>query len=460
MEVTRRLAERICETGFAQFPSQVVEYSKRLALSSLGAMVAGAILPSGRIMTRYVQHMGGNPEATVMGAGFRSAVENAAMANGTFAHATEYEDDSLPEAGSSYTLLAPVFALGEKLRAPGQYVMEAFVVGNEVQSRVGIACLEARRHGYLNLSLSGTLGVAAAAAKMLKLDIHRTTMALSLAASQGSGIVRQSGTMAHYFEMGMAARNGITAALLASEGFTGSPDILEAPQGFLDLVTCGQVAAPEDIVNNWGNPFRVMEVGIKKYPCCYHMQRIIESVVLLKKDHALSVGEIDKVEVEVNPMLPQVIRHPEPQDAEEAQFSLPHGVAAALLEEEISPNSFSNERVRDRAFREMRGRVKTIVHGDWGWATAGWTPTTTIVMKDGRRLSKQLAYAKGQPPDLLPVEDVIQKYKTCTESILTSEQIDESIQLTLALEKLDAMGRLIGSVAFQAGQDSRSLPPI
>jgi len=374
----------------------------------------------------------------------------AALANGTFAHATEYEDDSLPESISSYTALPPVFALGEKLKASGKDVIEAFVVGNEVQSRIGIACLEARRYGYLNLSLAGTLGVAAAAAKMLKLDVHRTMMALSLAASQASGIVRQSGTMAHYFEMGVAGRNGLGAALLAAEGFTGSPEILEAPRGFFDLVTCGRVAAPEEIVNNWGKPFRVMQVGIKKYPCCYHMQRILESAVNLKEEHTFSVKDIERIEVEVNPMLPQVIQYPEPKNAEEAQFSLPHGVATALLEKKVSPRSFSDEKVQDRAFQELRQKVKTIVHEEWPWATAGWNPIVTIVLKDGRRLGKELAHAKGQPPDLLPIEEVIQKYKTCTEKVLAGEKIDESIRLTLALDKLENIGQLMDTVSFRA----------
>jgi 2-methylcitrate dehydratase len=447
VEITGKLSELICHTQFAHLPAEVSEYSKSLVLSGLGAMIAGAKLPAAEIMTQYVRRMGGNPEATVMGAAFRSSVENAAMANATFAHATEYEDDSLPEMTSTYTILPPVFALGEKVRASGKEVIEAFVVGNEVQSRIGIACLEARRHGYLNLSLSGTLGVAAAAAKILKLDARHTAMALSLAASQGGGIVAQSGTMAHYFEMGAAGRNGLAAALLASEGFTAGSHILEASRGFFELVTCGRVTAPEDIVNRWGNPFRLLQVGIKKYPCCYHMQRIIDSAVVLRKEHVFSIDDIQTVEVEVNPMLPEVIQYPEPRNGEEAYFSLPHGLAAALLEEKISPASFSDQRVGEKAFREMRKRVKTLVHEDWGWATAGWNPIVTVILKSGRRLVKELAYAKGQPPDLLPVEEVIQKYKICTEKVLATEKIEQSIRLTLELEGLDTISRLIDSVS-------------
>ncbi len=113
------------------------------------------------------------------------------------------------------------------------------------------------------------------------------------------------------------------------------------------------------------------------------------------------------------------------------------------------PASFSDEKVQDEAFRAMRSKVKTIVHEDWGWATVGWTPITTIIMKDGKRLSKQLAHAKGQPPDFLPREDVIMKYTTCTEGILAGKQIDESIRLTLELERSHNVGRLVKCLASQ-----------
>jgi 2-methylcitrate dehydratase PrpD len=87
---------------------------------------------------------------------------------------------------------------------------------------------------------------------------------------------------------------------------------------------------------------------------------------------------------------------------------LPHGIAVALLEERNSPNSFSTERVREKMFRELHQKVKTIVHEEWGWATTGWNPIGTILLKDGRTLRKEPSHARGQPPDLLSVEEVIQ----------------------------------------------------
>ncbi len=165
-QTTMRVAELACKTKLDQIPREVINYSKSLALSALGGMVSGSQIPSCKIVTRYVQRMGGNQEATVAASGFKTSVENAALANGHFAHTTEYEDDSMPEGVSAYTLYPPLFALAEKLGSPGSRVLEAFAAGYEVQSRLGIDCNNARKRGYLNLSLTGVLGIAAGAAKL------------------------------------------------------------------------------------------------------------------------------------------------------------------------------------------------------------------------------------------------------------------------------------------------------
>lgn len=106
-QTTVRVAELVCETKLDQIPREVVNYSKSLALSALGGMVSGAPIPNCKVVTRYVQRMGGNQEATVAASGFKTSVESAALANGHFAHTTEYEDDSMPEGVSAYTLFLP-----------------------------------------------------------------------------------------------------------------------------------------------------------------------------------------------------------------------------------------------------------------------------------------------------------------------------------------------------------------
>lgn len=268
---------------------------------------------------------------------------------------------------SSYTLFPAIFAVAEHAQASGARVVEAFAAGYEAQARIGLACRQARRNGFMVLSLAGSIGCAASAAKLLGLDERQTTMALSLAASQGAGIGYQTGSMAHIVEMGFAARNGIAAALMAAQGMTGQPDVLEAPRGLMNMITGDQVEAPAAIIEHWGRPYRLMEIGIKSYPCCYHLQRIIETTVDLRHAEGLAAADIEEISVEVNAFFPTVVQHMEPHDEIEAQFSLPHVLAIAMLEDQVVPAGFSQARIDDAAFQAFRRKVRQVVREDWGW---------------------------------------------------------------------------------------------
>lgn len=447
MDITREIARRVANMDIGELPEHVVQYSSTLAMSALGAMVSGHRCTAGSETIGYVRRHGGEAQATVIGAGFKSSVELAGFANGTFAHATEYEDDSFPEAVSSYTLFPPILALAEHLGSPGSRVIEAFVAGYEVQARIGLACREARRIGYMVLSLAGSIGVAAAAAKLLGLDADKTAHAMSIAASQGGGVGYQTGTVAHILEMGFSARNGVAAAYMAAEGMTGQLDVLEAPRGLMNMITAGKVEAPERIIEDWGVPYRVLEVGIKFYPCCYHLQRLIEATLQLKRERNLTADDIEKISVEVNAFFPTVVQHSEPRDEIEAQFSLPHSLAIAVLHEDVTPFGFTPVCINDERFRAFRPKVETVIREDWGWAPTGWTPRITYTLKNGEVIVREPAAAKGHPPELLEFDECIPKYRGCVDDLLEEVRISRSIEMLRNLRDLPDVGELIAEVA-------------
>lgn len=447
MEITRELGERVYKLDISDLSPEVVDYTKSLALSAFGAMIAGVNYPSAQTLLRYISRQQGAPEATVLGVWHKTTAEMAALATGTFAHATEYEDDSFPEAVSSYTVFPVVFAMGEYLKSCGPRVIEAFVAGYEVQARIGLAARKARLLGYMLLPGAGAIGCAAAAAKLLGLDAKETTMALSVAASQASGIGYQTGTMAHIIEMGFAARNGITAARLAKEGYTGQPDVLEAPRGWLHVVTGGDVENPESIIDDWGKPFRILEAGIKQYPCCYHLQRLIETAVDVRQELNLEADDVRKIKVEVNPFFPTVVQHPEPRDEMEAQFSLPQAMAAALIDDRVLPSSFSRESIAAAPYQAFRKKVETHVREDWSWSPIGWTPNMEFTLRDGTVVTRQPESSKGQPPNLLAFDDVIEKYENCLDTMLPRERIDESLALLRNLETVCDLSAVVEAVS-------------
>ena len=329
-KTTREIAEWICRGTYQDFSQEMVDYTKLMALSHLGMTVAGSAMPFGKIAIQYVKDQNSPEEAGVLGGGFRTSAEYAALANGSLSHTTELEDDSFPEGLYSCGAWPTVFAMGEQLKLSGKDIIEAYILGYEVGAKIGVASGKAIGDGYLNAAGCLTIGSAAMAAKLLKLDVEKTTHALSIAASQANGIARQTGAGAHLIEAGFAGRNGICAATLAKLGFTGNPTILEGRGGFMDLWT-----GEPDFDLSLGEGWRVMEIGIKKYPCCYLMQRNIDGVLELIDEHNISWDDVESVEHGINHTVSLYLKYPQPETGEDARFSLPHSTAACFFDKKV-----------------------------------------------------------------------------------------------------------------------------
>lgn len=442
MGATQNIVRFVCEGRLEQISAEVLQYAKSLCLSSMGMSVGGSVFPIGKVMQQYVTELGGKPECTVVGTRIRTNPEDAAMVNGTFGHATEYEDDSWPEAMYTIHLIPALFALGEKLRAPGRAVLEAFILGYQVQSQIGKeTVVAASARGWLNATHLGTIGVAAACAKLVRLSPEQTRDAITLAASSSSGLFRQIGTSGHLYEAGISARAGIGSARLAALGCGGDPTILEGRRGLLDAL-----AGMPDLDFEFDGHWRVMEVGIKKYPCCYLSQRATDGVFDLIQQHHLTYADVQEIEVGIQPAFPDVMLHPEPRNGEQARFSLPHILSAVFLDGSVVPGTFTDGKVNDPRFKEARKKVKLTVHPEFGPGLMAGSNPVTIRTRDGRVLERDCLRAKGDPPDLLTPDAVMRKFLDNTDGILSNDRAERAGQRLLALEKEADVSRILADL--------------
>ena len=444
-KTTKEIAEWLHSMGYKDFSPDLVNYTKILALSHLGMTVAGSAMPFGKIVSRYIKDYGCPAEAGVIGGGFRTLAEYAALANGSLAHTTELEDDSFPDGLYSCGAWPTVLALGEKLKLSGKDVIEAFILGYEVASRIGVASQKAIVDGYLNAAGCLTIGAAAMASKLLRLSAEETTWALSLAASQANGIARQTGTGAHLIEAGFAGRNGICSAMLAKLGFTGNTTILEGRGGFMDLW-----AGQPDFDLPLGDGFRVMEVGIKKYPCCYLQQRNIDGVLDLIAEHNISWDDVESVEHEINHTVSLYLKYPQPETGEDARFSLEHSTVACFLDRQVFLSSYTDEKARDPRFREARRKVKVTVHPEWEGGYFTFNSPVTIRLKDGTEYKKLCVYARGDPSNRLSLEEVMKKYTDCIEfaGTFSREAAEKAAEMTLKLDEVKDVSELMSILTF------------
>ena len=204
MGATEKIASFVVQTGIEDIPLNAVQAAQRAILDSVGVALAGSVSPQGRIMIRHVKENGGTPESSVLGGGFRTSAPDAALANGTLAHALDYDDTWLPLGHPTCTVLPVVLALGQKLKRPGKALLEAFILGMEIHGKVGFGYGTPPFH---STPIFGSMGSAAAAAKMLRLDLEQTRMALGIAGSGAGGLACNVGTMTKPLHAGNAARN-------------------------------------------------------------------------------------------------------------------------------------------------------------------------------------------------------------------------------------------------------------
>lgn len=434
MSIAERIATYVAETRFSDFDPVAIEYAKDLCISSLGSAVLGADMAVSRQLGSYVKALGGPPEASVIGFGFAASAELAAMMNCTSSHCTEFEDVAWPEAQYTCCLIPALFSLGQKLDVSGRAVLEAVIIGFEVAARPGMICSNhgAAERGFLSCANNGTIGVAAGAARLMGLSAGQVRDAVTLATSLGGGLVRQTGSAAHVLEAGFAGRDGIMAAMLAANGLGGNPAIMDGKAGYYDALA-GQPEIVFDLGR--GADVRILEVGQKKYPCCYLLQRDIDAVRRLIAKHAIDPESVAEVLVEVNRAFPTIVKYPEPREVEEARFSLPHVVAAALVGEPMDFRTFAAAKLDDPAIVRHRGKVRMIVHDEWGYDQLGEQDLITIRLECGQEYRAICTLAHGDAQDKLSRDETIAKFLTCTDGLLVPNLQRETIDALIALDQ-------------------------
>jgi len=446
MSLAERIAEYVCSTGIEDFSPAVVERAKGLCLSALGSTVLGSTMAVSRTMADYVRQTGSNAQAGVVGMGFRASREWAAALNCISSHCTEYEDVAWPEAQYTCFLLPAMFTLGDALGASGRAVLEAIVIGFEVAARPGMTCSDhgAAARGFLSCANVGTIGAAAGAAKLMGLDRSTTRDAITLAASLGGGLVRQTGSAAHVVEAGFAARDGIMAASLAAQGIGGTPTIFDGKQGYFDALA-GQPEIAFDLGR--GDDLRVMAVGYKKYPCCYLLQRIIDALRAMIDDHGLDAADVAKVEVEVNEAFPNIVKFEKPVDVEQARFSLPFMVAAVLAGEPMDWRTFSEDALGNPQILDQLHKTVTTIIPNSGFEQLSRSNRIIITLADGETLTTVCSVAHGDASDPLSTEEVAAGFLAKTEALLSRDAAADVTRMVASLDTLPDVRPLMALMA-------------
>lgn len=445
-----KLADLVVNTKFHNIPKNVVEYIKDTILKTTAGMAYGSTTVEGKKIVRLIK--GSLPrEAGVIGHGIRVPLDKAALANGFFAHAAEFEDDCFPTATSDITVVPVVFPLADALRLSGKEVIEATGVAYEVMNRFehainpGGRVERVEQLGYTSLPFYGVIGAAAAACKAFGLSASQTKSAMGIAIGTASGFIINFGTTAHYYESAIACQNGVVAALLAKEGCTGNPDVRRWIGGLLGE----EKLLVDKIVEKIGEePWYASNFWIKKYPVCFLTHRHLDAIIEIRKEHPFTNDQVDRVEVDLGPVDATVDR-PDPKDLEDARFSIQQIVASLLIDGDVGPETITWEKILDPRVKELRAKVKAIIHSEWPRAFMSGIAKVAIYLKDGRVLTKEKDQVVGGPKYPLTREHFIELYAKFAKTLLTESQIKESANFVTNLEKLGDLEGLVDILVFR-----------
>jgi 2-methylcitrate dehydratase PrpD len=357
----------------------------------------------------------------------------------------------------SVLVLPAVLSLGEHLGASGRDILTAYTLGLEVEGKMALHADFKLMQARLNhQTWYGSIGAAAACAKLLRLDVTKTRMALGIAANFACGLSANHGSMAGAMAAGNACRNGVIAALMARDGVTANPDIIEAKNGFYDTLVGRDHYDAERMANSLGKPFYIESpgIGLKKYPSCYHTHRALDGVFQLLGEHRLSDKEIAEVDVGTSERAMRVLAFSEPATPYQAKFSMPHCIAAAVVDHQVTLDTFTDHKFEDRHIVETRKKVHLSFPDVPIWpGLADVGPDTefvgnpvTIRTTDGRSYSARVDIPRGDPALPLTDDELLAKYRDCAHAQLRPDGIERSVGLVLGLERVADIGTLMAAL--------------
>jgi 2-methylcitrate dehydratase PrpD len=290
----------------------------------------------------------------------------------------------------------------------------------------------------------GAIGPAAAAARAMGLNIEQTAYALGCAMSAVPVSVANFGTDAHYFESALQSFQGIMSAQMAEKGMTSNPDI----GAYLTALLGEDKVSPDRMVADLGEKWALRNIWIKKYPCCFLMHRQIDLLLEMRQKHNISYDDVAKIEVPISPA-DEPCNRLELETIGDLQFSYQHILGAALYDGDVNFSHIDSDILTNPKYQETRSKIDVISNPDWSDLIMVAPGLLTIKMKDGTEFSGERQYPIGAPQEPLAMDQFGQLYSKFTKDILSEEQIKETAEALLNLEKLNDIEKLMNVLTFR-----------
>ncbi len=422
--ITQDLAEFIDATSYPDLPEAVVNQAKLCFLDFLGVSLKGSRSESARIV-RNILSNGGN--STIMGGNAATPLD-AALANGVSAHCLDLDDGHrLAQLHPGACVIPAALALAESCHKTGKEFIAAMVVGYQVAIKAGMILNPGHRQkGFHSTGTCGTLGAAAAAAKIMELEKEGILNALGLAGTQAAGLLESdhAGSMAKHLHAGKAAQSGVLSALLAKDGFTGAHNILEGKEGLFKAM--GKQKEEKNSLEKYGtenclhDEFEILRVYFKKYPVCRHLHSSLDAAISIVKNKNLKITDIQEITVETYEIAAGHNNY-HPHSVEGIRQSLPVSLALAIIKGnldlgDIPRTTLSNEisgtdeTNRTNEIAEITSKIRIKSDEDLNNLYPQKRPSNVTITTREHVYTERIDLARGEPENPFTRDELLNKF--------------------------------------------------
>jgi 2-methylcitrate dehydratase PrpD len=434
----------VIATTWDDVPAKIRHEGKRSLLNFIGCAMGSAADPAIETAVGVLRTFAGGPAATVIGRPERMDALNASFLNAVSANLLDFDDTHLRTVIHPTAPVAPpVLALAEQQGSSGADVLLAFLLGAEVECRLGNSVPGAYARGWHVTTTCGVFGAAAAASRLLKLSPQQTWHALGIAASQAAGIVENLANAAKNVSVGNSARNGLLAALFAQQGYAAAPAAIEGRNGWARA--SGDEASMQELGGELGSRWEIGRNTYKPYPCGIVMHSIIDACLALRQEHKIGAADITSVLVRGSPLLlergDRVVRN-----ERDARVSIHHSVAAPFLWGAAGIREFAEAQAMHADAIALREKVRAEVDAKMPNGAAQVIVRTAA----GKELERTVINARGSFENPLTDAEIESKVRTLAGSNPAGRNIDKVIAAVWDLDHAPDIGGIVRDLAAPA----------
>lgn len=430
--VTKVIADWVVRSRPEDIPAGVKKEATRSVVNSVGAMVGGSTDETVSLALQALRPYAGPPKASLFGCSVRLDPPRAALINGISSHVLDYDDTELNNIIHPAGVVASaLFALSADHPLSGRDFLQAFVLGTEVECRLGNAIYPSHYDmGWHITATCGVFGAAAACGKVLGLTTERMVWALGIAATQAGGLKVMFGSMCKSFQVGRAAESGLVSALLAAQGFTSSNVPLEGVGGYI-----GAASLKHDdswLTQGLGDHYEISRNTYKPFPCGIVLHPVLDGTIQIHNQDDPKPQDVQSIVVRANPFVLQLTGKTSPQTGLEGKFSVYHSVAIALIRGRAGMAEYTDSAVHDPQVEALRAKVHVVpdptIRSDEAYVT--------VTMKSGMVFTKHVEHAIGSLDRPMSNDDLDAKFRDLAARALPQKQADQLLSMIWDIEQL------------------------